>query len=193
MFLKRSNRISSVLKFLAWTSEWYCTMMKWESGFKDMSIERLNAMRSFRPDLVIEDADGHPIAVVEVKSRTNLSSDVAAEMRRNIMERGLPAHIPYFLLLSQDVGYMWKETKQNNGANDVPTYMFPMDKVIARYSKRVLDRRLYETELSLLVLQWLTHLSTGVPETSEEPERTLALSGFSDSIKDAMVLIEEEL
>jgi hypothetical protein len=168
-------------------------MMKWESGFKDMSIERLNAMRSFRPDLVIEDADGHPIAVVEVKSRTNLSSDVAAEMRRNIMERGLPAHIPYFLLLSQDVGYMWKETKQNNGANDVPTYMFPMDKVIARYSKRVLDRRLYETELSLLVLQWLTHLSTGVPETSEEPERTLALSGFSDSIKDAMVLIEEEL
>jgi hypothetical protein len=166
--------------------------MKWESGFKDMSVERLNAMRSFRPDLVIEDVDGHPIAVVEVKSRTNLSSDVAAEMRRNIMERGLPAHIPYFLLLSQDVGYLWKETKQN-GADEAPTYMFPMDKVIARYSKRVLDRRLYETELSLLVLQWLTHLSTGVPETSEEPERTLALSGFSDSIKDAMVLIEEEL
>jgi hypothetical protein len=159
---------------------------------KDMALEGLYTMRSFRPDLVIENADGHLIAVVEVKSRLNLSSDVATEMRRNIMERGLPAHIPYFLLLSQDIGYLWKETNQN-GSSEAPTYVFPMDKVVARYAKRVFDRRLYETELSLLVLQWLTHLSMEGSETSEEPERTLALSGFSDSIKNAAVLIEEEL
>ena len=159
---------------------------------KDMAIEGFYTMRSFRPDLVIENADGHPIAVVEVKSRLNLSSDVATEMRRNIMERGLPEHIPYFLLLSQDVGYLWKESKQASSSED-PSYVFPMDKVIARYSKRVSDRRLYETELSLLVLQWLTHLSTEASEMSEEPEKTLALSGFNDSIKNAMVLVEEEL
>ncbi|MBA2392328.1 MAG: hypothetical protein H0V70_06235 [Ktedonobacteraceae bacterium] len=159
---------------------------------RDMAIEGLYTMPSFRPDLVIENADGHPIAVVEVKSRLNLSTDVATEMRRNILERGLPVHIPYFLLLSQDIGYLWKESKRN-GSEETPAYVFPMDKVIARYSKRASDRRLYETELSLLVLQWLTHLSTEALEASEEPEKTLALSGFSDSIKHAMVLIEEEL
>ncbi|MBV9259285.1 MAG: hypothetical protein JO215_14820, partial [Ktedonobacteraceae bacterium] len=88
-------------------------------------------------------------------------------------------------------GYLWKEAEQN-GSNEVPAYVFPMDRVVARYSKRAFDRRLYETELSLLVLQWLTHLSTGASEISEEPEKTLALSGFSDSIKNAMVLIEED-
>lgn len=157
-----------------------------------MATERLCTMSSFRPDLVIENADGHPIAVVEVESRLNLSNDVATEMRHNILERGLPVYIPYFLLLSQDVGYLWKKTKQND-SDEAPAYMFPMDKVVARYSKRAFDRRLYETELSLLVLQWLTHLSTGASEISEEPEKTLALSGFSDSIKNAVVLIEEEL
>ncbi len=149
-------------------------------------------MRSFRPDLLIENSDGRPIAVVEVKSRVNLSGDVATEMRRSILERGLPDQIPYFLLLSQDVGYLWKGSRQDN-PDDPPTYVFPMDKVVTRYSKSEPGRRLYETELSLLFLQWLTHLSTKSPEVTEEPEKTLALSGFNDSIKNAMVLIEEDL
>ena len=44
---------------------------------REMITEGLYTMRSFRPDLVIENADGHPIAVVEVKSRINLSNDGA--------------------------------------------------------------------------------------------------------------------
>jgi hypothetical protein len=68
-----------------------------------------------------------------------------------------------------------------------------MDKVVARYSKREPGQRLYSTELELLVLHWLTNLSTKSQKVTEEPEKTLALSGFNDSIKEAMVLIEEEL
>ncbi len=72
-------------------------------------------------------------------------------------------------------------------------YEFPMDKVVARYSDRKPGQRLYEAELEVLVLRWLTNLATKPQKNIEEPERTLALSGFIESIKDASVLIEAEL
>ncbi len=65
-------------------------------------------MTTFRPDLLIENSDGDPIALVEVEAMSNLTRDEAIEIRRNIVARSLPAHIPYFLLLSQDVGFLWK-------------------------------------------------------------------------------------
>jgi hypothetical protein len=147
-------------------------------------------MSAFRPDLVIKDSEGLPVAVVEVKSRRDLSSNVAAEIRHSLLTRGLPAQIPYFLLLSQDVGYLWK-TPDNLDAP--PAYKFPMDNVITRYSKGTPDRRLYETELELLIFQWLMNLSVKPQNTVEEPEKTLEHAGFNEAIKDAVVLIEEKL
>lgn len=64
---------------------------------------------SFKADLVIKNLEGPPIAIVEVQTRSNLSRDVATEIRHNMLERGLPSHLPYFMLLSQDRGYLWKE------------------------------------------------------------------------------------
>ncbi len=149
-------------------------------------------MSAFRPDLLIKNIDDHPIAVVEVQSRLNMSSDVATEIRRNMLNRGLPTYIPYFLLISQDKGFLWINhlTKDRDS---LPNYEFPMDKVIERYSLRGPEQRLYQTELELLILQWLTNLSSKPQELTEEPEKTLVIAGFNDSIKDAMVLIEEAL
>jgi hypothetical protein len=150
------------------------------------------ASRPFEADLVIKTAEGQPIAVVEVKSRKNLSRDVVSEIRNNMLARGLPARIPYFLLLSPDKGYLWVGEKQ--GDPDLPSvYEFPMDKVIARYSPKEPGQRLFGSELELLVLQWLTHLSLNPQEANEEPERTLERAGFNDAIKDSMVLIGEAL
>ena len=149
-------------------------------------------MSAFRPDLLIKDLEGHPIAVVEVQSRLNMSSDVATEIRRSILNRGLPTHMPYFLLISQDKGFLWIDTPSNDFDNP-PDYEFPMIEVVGRYSRRKPDQRLYQTELELLILQWLTNLSSKPQRVNEEPEKTLALTGFTDSIKDAMVLLEEEL
>jgi hypothetical protein len=149
-------------------------------------------MSTFRPDLLIQDTNGHPIAVIEVQSRTNMSSDVATEIRRSILSRGLTTHVPYFLLLSQDKGFLWMDA-QSNSFDNAPNYEFPMNGVVGRYSKRNPEQRLYQTELELLILQWLTNLSSKPQQVNEEPERTLELTGFNDSIKDAMVLIEEDL
>lgn len=92
-------------------------------------------MDTFIPDLVIKDTKGTPVAAIEVKSRYNLPVDAATEIRRNMLARGLPARIPYFLLLSQDEGYLWKSSG-NADPDAPPTYHFPMTSVIHRYSPK---------------------------------------------------------
>ena len=129
-------------------------------------------MRTFQPSMVIEDSDERPVAVVEAKSLSEMLLDDAVEIRRSMLERGLPAHIPYFLLVSQDIGFLWKDDP---------------------YSLRQPEQRLYMEELEYLVLHWLTNLSSKPQEMEQEPEKTLAHAGFVDAIKDAMVLIGEKL
>jgi len=109
-----------------------------------------------------------------------------------MVAHGLLPQIPYFLLASQDVGFLWKEPKFVS-YDTPPTYEFPMDKVINRYIKREPGQRLYGAELELIVLQWLTDLTQETQKNTEEPEKTLALSGFSKSIKGATVLAEDEI
>ena len=145
-----------------------------------------------RLDILIKDPDGYPIAVVELKNRQDLSRDVATEIRRNMLARGLPSRVPYFLLLSQDVGFLWKESKLVD-PDAPPTYEFPMNNVVTRYLKEDSERRLYESILELIVFQWLNDLATNPGNVDQEPEKTLALSGFSQSIKDATILTETTL
>ena len=144
-----------------------------------------------KPDILIRNPEGQPVAVVEVKNIQNLSRDEAMELRRDLVSYGVPSQVPYFLLLSQDIGYLWKESRLDT-INTPPTYEFPMDGVISRYSERKPGQRLYATELELLILQWLTNLSTKPQKNTEEPESTLARAGFSDSIKGSLVLIEDD-
>lgn len=144
-----------------------------------------------RHDIVIQDPDGQFVAVVEIKNRQNLSREIATVLRRNSMTYSLLPQTPYFLLLSQDKGFLWKDAWRE-GPEVPPTYEFPMDKVIARYVSKEPDDRLYNQELEFLALQWLTDLANGKQKTSEEPEKTLAVAGFNETIKEARVSISVE-
>lgn len=84
-----------------------------------------------RPDILIKSLEDEPIAAIEVKNRQNLSKDVATELRQNLLEFGLQSQAPYFLLLSQDVGYLWKNSDQQSPLAP-PDYEFSMDNVITR-------------------------------------------------------------
>ncbi|MEO8972999.1 MAG: hypothetical protein ABI406_15545 [Ktedonobacteraceae bacterium] len=148
-------------------------------------------MTTSRPDFLIRNAQGYPIAVVEVKNRQNLSPDIAKELRSNMVARGVPSHVPYFLLLSQDVGFLWNGTKQEI-PDALPSYEFPMKKIVNRYLEESSEKRLYREVFEIIVLQWLNDLTMGSLKTGEEPEKTLALSGFNESIKGATVVAEEE-
>ncbi|HWS83310.1 MAG TPA: hypothetical protein VN207_03535 [Ktedonobacteraceae bacterium] len=145
-------------------------------------------MRTFQPSLVIEDSYERPIAVVEVTSLSDMSLDVVMEIRRSMLERGLPAHIPYFLLLSQDIGFLWKDDPSLS-VDSPPNYEFPMDTVMVRYSKKPLEQRLYTGELEYLFLLWLMDLRAQPQEMVEEPEKKLTHAGFMDAIHRAMILM----
>lgn len=145
-----------------------------------------------RPDILIRSAEGNPIAVVEVKNLQNLTREEAIELRGNLVAYGIPTNVSYFLLLSQDVGFLWVEPK-NARLDAPPDYEFPMDKVVARYSNANSQKRLYEGVLVYIILEWLTDLANNSQGLSEEPEKILAISGFTKSIKGAMILLEEAL
>ncbi len=142
--------------------------------------------RTFHPDLVIKSVDDTLIAVVEVRNQQDLSREDAIEMRHILIEHNYPSKVPYFLLLSQEVGFLWDETTQND-PDASPTYEFPMDKVVLRYFEEPPTERLYGDELELLVLQWLIGLTTKPQRINEEPEKTLERAGFNKYIKDADV------
>jgi hypothetical protein len=143
-------------------------------------------------DLLIQSPAGNPIAVVEVKNLRNLSRDEATQLRRNLADYGVPVQIPFFMILSQDIGFLWKDSNFEN-LDTPPMYTFPMANVVARYSDRKVGERLYEAEFEILALRWLNHLTIESQSNGEEPEKTLALSGFNEAIKGAYVLFEAEV
>lgn len=141
-------------------------------------------------DIFVSSPDGRPIAAVEVKNPQNLSRDVASEVRRNLLAHGLISQVPYFLLLSQDSGFLW-ERAEHNGLNAPPTYEFSMSKIVSRYWPGTnLKERLSGSQLELIVLQWLLSLTSLPQEAYAEPEKSLARSGFLESMRGATVLAE---
>src|SRR5438046_4560432 len=136
-------------------------------------------------DILVRNANGQPIAAVEVKNPQGLSRDVASTLRRNMLAHGLLPGVPYFLLLSQDTGFLWKGAGQK-APNAQPAYEFPMSKVIKRYLPEIGSKdRLRESELELVILQWLLSLTSSQQDAKDEPEKSLALSGLLDSIRGA--------
>lgn len=143
-------------------------------------------------DILIQSPDGDTIAVVEVKNLRDLTPDEATEIRHSLADYGIPVEVPFFMLLSQDVGFLWKDSTYEN-RDAPPMYTFPMQNVVARYSDRKPGERLYEAEFEILALRWLNHLTIKEYSSSQEPEKTLELSGFIEAIEGAYPLFEEEV
>jgi hypothetical protein len=136
-------------------------------------------------DIMIRDTQGRAVAVVELKNRENLSRDIAVVIRRNLLTHSPPPSAPYFLLLSQDAGFLWKGV----GYDDLhasPTSEFPMKNLVSRYLPgEPANVRLRESQFELLILQWLTDLTRTPSRLAEEPEKSLARSGFIEAIRNA--------
>ena len=151
--------------------------------------EGTRAMVNARADILVTDQSDRPAAAVEVKNRQQLSPEVAAILRRNHSVHGYLPSTPYYLMLTQDVGYLW--TKLDPTRLDAPPdYQFPLENVIQRYLKSAPMRRLSEAELVLVILQWLIELTLELQPATEEPERTLAATGFLSAIRGGRVIAE---
>jgi hypothetical protein len=131
------------------------------------------------------------VAIVEIKNRRELPSAVAAEIHQMLLDQGYRIQPPYFLLLSQDRGFLWKDAP--NGVPVSPPQEFDMRNVVARYFPHLNPtERLRGAELELIVSQWLRDLAEGRQNTHEEPEHTLARAGFLAALQDATITVEPE-
>jgi hypothetical protein len=150
-------------------------------------------MSPFQADLLIKTYEDNPVAIIEVYNALNLSKEKATVIRGDMIESGLPLSVPYFLLLSQDEGYLWRNSDQPD-PDAPPLYHFPMTRVVQQYAIYDQDkRRLYNEELDLLVLDWLINLIGKKQGITEEPEKTLVQTGFNKAIEHTIVLIGEEV
>ena len=148
---------------------------------------------TYRADILLASPSGEPIVAVEVKNREGLSREVATRLRRNMLAHGLLLDLPYFLLVSQDAGFLWKG-QDEEGLAGAPTQQFSMRGVLLRYLPGLqIQERLPGSQLQLVVLKWLVDLTELRVEPSEEPEKSLALSGFLESVKGARVTAEAVL
>ena len=147
----------------------------------------------YRADIAVQSSDGRLLAVVEIKNREHLTAEVATVIRRNLIAHGLVPELEYFLLLSQDRGYLWAGLSLPQ-LEAPPKAAFSMSPVISRYvPPRDSSDRLRELELELLVVHWLTELAAGACDPTQEPESILAGTGFLKAIQGASILVEPRL
>ncbi len=148
--------------------------------------------QGYRADIVIRSSDGSPICVVEIKNLENLSRKDALVLRRNMIAHGMLANATYLMIISQDRGFLWKESRRKS-PNASPKLEFPMPDVVARYLPQITSQnRLRGSELELIVLGWLNELATH-PIVDTEPEKSLDDIGFTKDIKYARVTAEVAL
>lgn len=156
--------------------------------------ERLDHSPSypFRADISVHDREGSPIALVEVKNRQGLNAEVATNVRRNLVAHGLMSQrVPFFLVVSQDVGFVWMQRPQNL-PDDPPTVEFPMRPVVSHYVQwLVANERLGGSALEFVVATWLADLSIGREPDVPETNNPLTEIGFFEAIRGATVRIDE--
>jgi hypothetical protein len=142
----------------------------------------------YRADIVLRAVDEDIVAVVEVKNPVHLTANIAAKFRRDLMaDARLGIRIPFFLVISQDVGFLWNQEANPSPAAE-PTREFPMHSVVAHYAGRFgRDDRLTGRELEPIVALWLRDLATAHPERPKPADALFADTRFLERIRGASV------
>lgn len=150
--------------------------------------ENVNEMMTMTTDISIRDRQKKLAALVELKNIPNLSPERAEEVRQSM---GMDdADAPYFLLISQDKGYIWARSQGNAAPARVE---LNMKQALSRYWPAVgKSAQLRHSELQLLVLQWLWDLITAssMPRTGDSIRKKLSDIGLLNAIREGDVEVE---
>lgn len=163
-------------------------MAKTDGYFARRRTATLTAM--YRPEIVVTQADGYPVMVAEVNNLSDWTRAEAAEFRRNLYAAGGFPRVPYFLLLSQDQGFLWR-----NGTDDTmrePDAEFPMEDVFHTYVRRRGDARVSGAFLKTVIERWLTDLAYGATRGSTPAEGALAKWGAAAAVAGGRVLADTD-
>lgn len=146
-----------------------------------------------RADIGVYDRSGQLAVVAEITNRLGTSCDWAAATRRNILAHNGLCRAEYFLLITPDRLYLWK----NAGAepNRVPpTLEAEMQSEFARYfaGAGIDPRQVSGHAFELLVAAWLSDVIRlkGEAEELAENRSWLAESGFFVAVKEGRIEYE---
>ena len=146
-----------------------------------------------RADLALYNRDGQLIAVVEVKNKLGTSAIWAAQLRRNILAHGGFQNAPYFLLMTPDRIYLWKDA----GIAPVPTsptYERAAQDIFSSYfdQSAIEPSEVSGAAFELIVAAWLENLvrAADKPEDLTSEAIWLVESGLLSAIQDGRLEYE---
>lgn len=153
----------------------------------------LQTVLPYQADIEVLAPNGRAIAQVEVKNPIGLSEDLARRWRRNLQVYGFAEmNAPYFMLVSQDFGYLWDQ-RPSPGFNTPPDLAFSMQDVVERYAKWLEPgERLSGTSMEIIVAQWLNDLASDSATSTEPTRQMFEESTFLDDIRGARIRIDTD-
>lgn len=145
-----------------------------------------------RPDMVVYSKDEKIQLVIEVKKKSKATAEWAATTRRNLLAHAVIQPSPFFLLVSSDHIYLWKNASSLEAAP--PDYEAKTKEVLSQYTEQsnlnLAD--ISEYSLEMLVASWLNDLTR--PEPTRQINGTkfdwVYKSGLYEAIKDGSVMTE---
>lgn len=146
-------------------------------------------------DLALYDRADRLAALAEVKNKRGTSHEWAARTRRNILAHGGEWDAEFFLLVTPDRLYLWKEAGMEP-AEVPPTYVADTESEFEPYFKRagVEPHSVSGAAFEMLVGAWLGDVirSEGASEESTDDRSWLVRSGLHAAVKNGRIRFEAE-
>ena len=143
--------------------------------------------------LALYDRNGQLTTIVEVKKKLGTSRQWAAQLRRNILAHGGYSGADFFLLVTPDRLYLWKNAGTAPTLS-LPTYEVDTQPIFAPYfeSAGVDPRHASGHAFELVVAAWLGDIvrSGEQPESLAYGQSWLAESGFLTAVRDGRIEYE---
>ena len=148
---------------------------------------------SVRADLALFNSHGRLTAVVEIKSKMRTSIEWAKFTRRNILARWETDGVDFFLLVTPDRLYMWKDSGTRIGPVP-PTHNADTTAEFAPYFKGagVSPKRISGHAFELVVGAWLGDVMRSARRADEntDAQRILVESGLDTAVRDGSIEYE---
>lgn len=148
---------------------------------------------SAHADLALYNSHGRLIAVVEVKSKMRTSIEWAKFTRRNILARWDIDGVDFFLLVTPDRLYMWKDSGTSLGPVP-PTHKADTTAEFAPYftGAGISPTRISGNAFELVVGAWLGDVmrSARRADESTDAQHILVESGLDTAVRDGRIEYE---
>ncbi len=145
-----------------------------------------------KADITVYSKDEKPQLIIEIKRQAGVSAEWAAKIRRNLLVHGGIQPTPFFLLVSSDYLYLWKDaTSFDVIAAD---YQIETAKVLSPYIKQTALKleEMSEYSLEMVVMLWLNDIIRPRPDSTANGSDVAWLyeSGLYKAIRDGAIMTE---